>query len=145
MFQLDERLARDTVTLGAFELSLLLMNRDANYPWFILVPQREGMTEIYHLDEADRRQLLKESCRLAEALMDVFSADKLNIAALGNQVPQLHLHHIVRYKGDPAWPGPIWGAVAPVAYGEGELAARADDILSVLRGKGFTEADWSEA
>jgi diadenosine tetraphosphate (Ap4A) HIT family hydrolase len=139
MFELDPKLASDTWTLGAFDLSLLLMSRDANYPWFILVPQRPRMREIYQLALADRGQLLEESCRLSEALMDVFSGDKLNIAALGNQVAQLHVHHIVRYEGDVAWPGPVWGAAPPGDYTEELRTERVGDLLSVLRGEGFRE------
>ena len=78
---------------------------DSNYPWFILVPAREGIREIYQLEAADRVQLLDESCALSEFIMDYYKGEKLNVAALGNQVPQLHLHHIVRYASDPAWPG----------------------------------------
>ncbi len=116
MFQLDERLAASAITLGAFPLSLLLLSRDANYPWFLLVPQRQGVTEIFQLESADQQQLMAESCHLSRVLMAEFAGDKLNVAALGNQVPQLHLHHVVRYRGDPAWPGPVWGAVSPRTY-----------------------------
>jgi diadenosine tetraphosphate (Ap4A) HIT family hydrolase len=83
--------------------------RDANYPWFIMVPDREGITEIYQLSEADQLQLLRESSQLSATLVERFHADKLNIAALGNVVPQLHVHHVVRYRDDPAWPAPVWG------------------------------------
>jgi diadenosine tetraphosphate (Ap4A) HIT family hydrolase len=82
---------------------------DCHYPWFILVPARTDIREIYELDQSDRRQLLDESCQLSEFLVEAYAGDKLNVAALGNQVPQLHLHHIVRYASDDAWPAPIWG------------------------------------
>ena len=80
------------------------------------VPDRDGIREIYQLDEADRAQLLRESCLLSEFLMQSFAGDKLNLAALGNQVPQLHLHHIVRYVSDAAWPAPIWGLQSARPY-----------------------------
>ncbi len=124
MFTLHPQLQKDSVLVGDFPLSLLLLSRDANYPWCVLVPKRAGLREIYELDEADRQQLLLESCELSEVMQSLFSADKMNVAALGNMVPQLHLHHIARYEGDAAWPGPIWGEVEPVPYSEDELLKR---------------------
>ena len=137
MFVLDPQLDRDCVILGRFALGLLLLNRDANYPWFILVPQRPGITELYQLSRDDRKQLLEESCQLSEVLMDVFSGDKLNVAALGNLVPQLHLHHIVRYRGDRAWPRPVWGAAAPTAYTDQGMEELLGNLLPMLAGKDF--------
>ncbi|MGD8421126.1 MAG: HIT domain-containing protein [Gammaproteobacteria bacterium] len=116
MADIHPRLAADCILLGRFPLSRLLLMNDSNYPWFILVPDRDEIREIYQLDDADRAQLLDESCALAEFLVGEFDGDKLNIAALGNQVPQLHLHHIVRYESDPAWPAPVWGRHPPIAY-----------------------------
>ncbi len=83
--------------------------KDANYPWFIFVPDRDNMTEIYQLTAADQQQLIVESSTLSRILSEQFGADKINIAALGNVVPQLHIHHIARYKTDAAWPAPVWG------------------------------------
>ncbi len=122
MFTLHPQLAADCLVLGRFPLCQLLLVNDSHYPWFILVPERDGLREIFELDAADRQRLLDESCRLSEFLMREFDGEKLNLAALGNQVPQLHLHHIVRYRTDPAWPGPIWGRVPARAYTEVELA-----------------------
>ncbi len=132
MFQLDHRLQADTQLLGAFPLSLLLLSKDANYPWCILVPQREDVREIYQLNETDRRQLLDESCLVAETLNKLFAADKINVAAIGNMVPQLHLHHVVRFKTDAAWPGPVWGAVAAEPYAQQLLIETADRIVTAL-------------
>jgi len=135
MFQLHPRLQADTQLLGCFPLSLVLLSKDANYPWCILVPQREAITEIYQLEPVDRRQLLDESCLLAEAMVRLFAADKINVATIGNMVPQLHMHHVARFKNDPAWPGPVWGAVAAEAYSEELLvqtATRISDALSPL-------------
>jgi len=109
-------LAADCLVLGKFPLSYLLLMQDANYPWFILVPDRDDIQEIYQLSQADQQQLLQESSCLGEALMRAFGGDKLNVAALGNVVPQLHLHHIVRHQSDPAWPAPVWGKLPARAY-----------------------------
>ncbi|MGE0371082.1 MAG: HIT domain-containing protein [Gammaproteobacteria bacterium] len=116
MVDLHPQLKADTVEVGRFPLCRLLMMKDANYPWFILLPDRAEVTEIHHLSEADRIQLTRESALLAEALDKAFRPDKLNIAALGNVVPQLHIHHIVRYRHDPAWPAPVWGRVPAAGY-----------------------------
>lgn len=110
MFTLDPRLSDDSHALGDLPLCRLLLLRDAQYPWFLLVPRRAGVTEMYQLNEADREQLWRESLELGEQLISAFAGDKLNVAALGNSVPQLHVHHIVRYRDDPAWPKPVWAA-----------------------------------
>ena len=128
-FALHPQLARDCHRLGRFELGLLLLMNDAQYPWFILVPQRPQLREIYQLDETGQALLLRESTALSRALMAAFRGDKLNIAALGNMVPQLHLHHIVRYEGDAAWPAPVWGRHPPRPYDEAGLGQR----LAALR------------
>ena len=108
-FELHPRLAADCILVGRLPLSLLLLFDDARYPWFILVPQRPAVSEIFQLSEADQQQLWRESAALARNLMHSFHADKINIGALGNLVPQLHLHHVARFTTDPAWPGPVWG------------------------------------
>ncbi|WIO75124.1 HIT domain-containing protein [Porticoccaceae bacterium LTM1] len=131
-FTLHPRLEADTIMLGRFPLSLLLLHKDANYPWFILVPQRPGLTEIHQLSDADRDQLMKESCQLAKALEQLYSPDKLNLATIGNMVPQLHFHHVVRFESDPAWPAPIWGAVPAVEYEPGVMRQQIDEICKVL-------------
>lgn len=136
-FTLHPRLAADTIELGRFPLSLLLLHKDANYPWFILVPRRSDLTEIHQLNDADRDQLMKESCQLAKALELLYTPDKLNLATIGNMVPQLHFHHVVRFKSDPAWPAPIWGAVPAVEYEPEVIRQRRDEICEVLIGGGF--------
>ncbi|MGB5605246.1 MAG: HIT domain-containing protein [Gammaproteobacteria bacterium] len=119
---LHPQLQADCLVIGRFPLCRLLLMRDAHYPWFILVPDRPEVTEIYQLDRADQCQLIQESSWLAAALAAVFQADKLNIAALGNVVPQLHVHHVVRYRTDAAWPAPVWGRLPAKAYTEEGLA-----------------------
>lgn len=131
-FELHPRLAADTFVLGDFPLSRLLLMNDAQYPWCILVPRRAGLREIFELSEADQQQLLRESSTLGRAMMQAFEGHKLNIAALGNLVPQLHLHHIVRQEGDAAWPAPVWGRLPPQAYAPAARQARVQALLSRL-------------
>jgi diadenosine tetraphosphate (Ap4A) HIT family hydrolase len=136
MFTLHSRLATDTYVLGRLPLSLVLLAKDANYPWCILVPQREGVREIHQLSLVDRHQLLDESCALAEVMEEAFQSIKMNVAALGNMVPQLHLHHIARFEDDNAWPKPIWGEVAPLKYKGGELQGRSELLQQGLSNAG---------
>lgn len=128
MFELDPQLQKDCIELGQFDLCTLLLMNDSNYPWFILVPRREEMREIYELEEEDQALLLKESNFMARILKHYFYADKINIAALGNVVSQLHIHHIARYSDDIGWPAPVWGAHPAVAYTEEQL----DKIYDVI-------------
>ena len=121
MFELDERLDADTCWLGDFPLCRVLLMRDANFPWLILVPRRVGVTEIFQLEGQDQLQLMLESSCVSGVMMRLFSADKMNIAALGNMVPQLHVHHIARFRSDLAWPKPVWGCVPPKHYDEALL------------------------
>lgn len=122
MFELHPRLARDCFVMGAFPLCRLLLMNESRYPWFILVPERTGITEIHQLSETDRGALIRESSELSQRLAESFRADKMNIAAIGNLVPQLHLHHVVRYRNDPAWPAPVWGRFEPLPYRESAIA-----------------------
>jgi len=108
--------------MGDFPLSRLLLMNDARYPWFILVPRRDDIQEIFQLDAEEQQQLQRESSLLGKHLMECFGGDKLNIAALGNLVSQLHIHHIVRYRDDMTWPGPVWGVGLAQPYEEGRLA-----------------------
>ena len=128
MFELHPQLEKDCIFLGQFELCTLLLMNDSNYPWFILVPEREELREIYELDDDDQKLFMKESGFLSRILKHYFHADKINIAALGNVVPQLHIHHIARYTDDIAWPAPIWGANPSVPYTEDQL----EKILDVI-------------
>ena len=121
MIQLHPQLAKDCIVLGEFTLCSLLLLNDANYPWFILLPNREGITEIHQLSVTDQQQLLTESMFFCHCLEQVFQPDKLNLAALGNVVPQLHIHHIARYTTDACWPAPVWGSVAATAYNDQQL------------------------
>lgn len=130
--QLDPRLQQDSVPIGRFPLCCLRISRDSNYPWFLLIPDRAGVREIHELAPDDQVCLMQESSTLARALEAAFSPDKLNIAALGNIVPQLHVHHIVRYKGDAAWPDPVWGKVPAVPYDSVQLEDRIRRLREAL-------------
>jgi len=123
-FQLHERLAADTLSLDRWSLCEVLLAKDATYPWLILVPRRVGLRDIDDLAPEDLDTASREIVRASRALKAVFRPDKLNVAALGNQVPQLHVHVIARFTDDPAWPGPIWGVVPPRDYGAAALEAR---------------------
>lgn len=139
-FELHPRLAQDCIALGSFPLCRLLLMNERRYPWFILVPQLAGISEIYRLSEEDQRQLLRESSALSKVLAELFAADKLNVAAIGNLVPQLHVHHVVRYRDDPAWPAPVWGRFEPLPYGAAEIA----EIRRKLAGAALPEFSTSE-
>ncbi|WAB96960.1 MULTISPECIES: HIT domain-containing protein [Pseudomonas] len=139
MFEMDLRLQQDSLVLGDFPLCRLLLSKDANYPWFILVPKRAGVSELFDLSPDDQAQLWKETTCLAEALKTEFAADKMNVATLGNVVSQLHMHVIVRRHGDAAWPAPVWGKVPAVEYGPGQVDA-IRQRLRVLLDDAYEEA-----
>ena len=132
MFVLDSRLQQDTLPLGDFPLCRLLLMNDAHYPWFILVPRREEVSELFQLDAHDQQALWQETTLLAETLKDTFAADKMNVAALGNMVSQLHMHVIVRRRDDAAWPAPVWGKHPARPYGEEQVAAIKAKLRLVL-------------
>lgn len=115
-WSLHPQLEKDTISIGDLPLSRVLVINDATYPWLLLVPRRAGTIEIIDLDEAEQAQLMTEINRAARALKDITNPDKLNIAALGNVVPQLHVHIIARRKADAAWPRPVWGVAPALAY-----------------------------
>jgi len=120
-FSLAPELQRDCIELADWPLCKVLLMNDSQYPWFILVPRVAGVKEIIDLSEELQITLLQESGKLSKLLQQVFSPDKLNIAALGNMVPQLHVHHIARFTTDPAWPAPIWGKLPAVPYSDEQI------------------------
>lgn len=122
-FELHPRLAADTIILGDLPLSRVLLAKDSRYPWLILVPKRADIREIHWLNEEEQLQLMRESCAVARLMEAELAADKINVAALGNMVPQLHLHHVARFTQDAAWPDPIWGKHPAQAYENAALAA----------------------
>lgn len=131
-FQLHPQLAQDTWLVTDLPLCRVLLMNETRYPWVILVPRRQDIREIHELTAMERQQLWQESDQVSRALMKLFKPDKLNIAALGNQVPQLHIHHIARFQTDAAWPAPVWGKFPPQAYTATETAARIQHLLAVL-------------
>jgi len=132
MFKLDPRLSNDTIKLASWPLCDVQLMNDAQFPWVILVPRAEGASELYHLDKKQRDQLDAESIFLSETLMQVYQGDKFNTAALGNVVNQLHIHHVVRFKDDIAWPAPIWGKFDVKTYSEEALAEQKVKLAPVI-------------
>ncbi len=135
-FQLAPELTRDCIHLGDFPLCRVLMMNDSQYPWFILVPRRNDIKEAFELDKHDQDLLNKESLLFAQWLSKTYQADKINVAALGNMVSQLHVHHVARFKTDIAWPSPVWGfcAAKPFTQESAELLAEKIALLTALPG-----------
>ena len=131
-FALDPNLEADTHPIGELHLSQLLLMDDARFPWLILVPRIAGARELIDLDEGDQRSLLGEISAVGRAFEALLRPDKLNIAALGNVVPQLHVHLIARYTTDAAWPKPVWGQGERVAYAEAARSARIAQLRTAL-------------
>ena len=121
-FTLAPELARDCIEVVDWPLCKVLLMNDSQYPWFILVPRKPNLKESIDLDDVDQLMLMKESAKLSQLLKEVFNPDKLNVAALGNMVPQLHIHHIARFKNDAAWPAPVWGKHPAQPYTDEQLA-----------------------
>jgi diadenosine tetraphosphate (Ap4A) HIT family hydrolase len=131
-WSLNPQLAQDTVPVGDLPLARVLLANDANYPWLILVPRLPGLIELIDLEENAQVQLLGEIAITARVLKTITACDKLNIAALGNQVPQLHVHILARRRSDAAWPKPVWGVTTPLAYKKGDQQALLDSLRQQL-------------
>jgi len=140
-WSLHPQLAQDTVPVGDMPLARVLLARDANYPWLILVPRLPGLVELIDLEENAQVQLLGEIAAAARALKTSTKCDKLNIAALGNQVPQLHVHVIARRRTDVAWPKPVWGVKPPLAYEEGQQTSLLNSLHQLLKRSGLAGMD----
>jgi diadenosine tetraphosphate (Ap4A) HIT family hydrolase len=130
-WSLNSQLKKDTIDIGDLPLSRVLVIKDAHYPWLLLVPRRPEVSEIIDLDEVEQAQLITEISRVGRALKDITKCDKLNIAALGNVVPQLHVHIIARRSSDVAWPRPVWGVMPPLEHDAEEV----QHFISALRRK----------
>lgn len=137
LFTLDSRLANDTHLIASWPLCDLLLMNDSQYPWCILVPRVSGLSEIFQLSRTQRQQLDLESIFLSKTLMNVFEGEKLNVAALGNVVKQLHIHHLVRYSNDLSWPAPVWGKLPAKAYSKEALNMCLEKL------KCLHEPDWA--
>ncbi|GAA5646555.1 HIT family protein [Vibrio proteolyticus] len=131
-FELHPQLANDTTVIGHFPLCVALLHKDSAVPWVILVPKRAQLKELHHLPMQEQHQFLLESQAVSQALEAIFQPDKLNLGALGNMVPQLHIHHIARFKNDIAWPGPLWGNTQAEFRDEAEQQAMLIRIQNVL-------------
>jgi len=131
-FKLHPDLNRDGIPIGDFALSRLLMINDAAYPWCVLVPRVADIKDAYQLSEGEHAQMVAESRALCRAMMAAFKGDKMNVAALGNMTPQLHVHHIVRRAGDPAWPGAVWGHAPLIALTRDERQKRQTALIKTL-------------
>lgn len=128
-FALHSKLEADAHFAADWPLCRVLVMNDARYPWLILVPRRDGVTEVTGLDALDRIRLMDEIDRAGRLILTFPGVGKLNIGALGNIVPQLHVHVLGRHSGDPAWPGPVWGHSPPSPYGTAEL----EYVLELVR------------
>ncbi|MCF7970458.1 MAG: HIT domain-containing protein [Methylococcaceae bacterium] len=131
-FSLHPTLEKDCIELGRLALCRVLLMNDSQFPWLILVPERENIKEIHQLSSDDQQLLMHESCYVAENLAEYYQADKMNVAALGNMVPQLHIHHVVRYQKDKAWPTPIWGKFDALPYSEQDLEMTVSHLRELL-------------
>lgn len=129
MFSLDRRLKQDTIHVGDLDLCTVLLMNDCQYPWIILVPKVANISEIYQLSLAQQMTLMEESNQVLELMAKEFNANKMNVAALGNVVSQLHIHHVARFETDKAWPAPIWGSNLVQPYEKKEL----DQIVERLQ------------
>ena len=133
MFCLDSRLKNDTINIGKLQLSQALLMNDSRYPWIILVPELENVYEWTDLSKEQQITLHDESLLIQKVLKDLYDGQSLNVGKLGNIVSQFHLHHIVRFENDPAWPGPVWGHSSAVNYSSQELELRISEIKKALR------------
>jgi diadenosine tetraphosphate (Ap4A) HIT family hydrolase len=132
MFTLDSRLENDSVFVCDLTLCQVRLMNDKNYPWLILIPKVSEVREIFELPEPDQQQLMRESSQISQLLFDHFNADKMNVAALGNLVPQLHIHHIARFETDNAWPSPVWGVANALPYAKDELSALVQKLGALI-------------
>ena len=132
MFCLDSRLKNDTINIGKLQLSQALLMNDSRYPWIILVPELDNVYEWTDLYNEQQITLHDESLLIQKVLKDLYDGQSLNVGKLGNIVSQFHLHHVVRFENDPAWPGPVWGHSSPVNYSPQELESRISEIKQAL-------------
>ncbi|HEY0283275.1 MAG TPA: HIT family protein [Rhizomicrobium sp.] len=130
-FELDQRLDSASSFIADWPLSRVILMNDARFPWLVLVPRRPGATEVFDLNEEDRVTLIRECCRAGERLKKLTDCKKINICAIGNNVPQLHVHVIGRNEDDPVWPSPVWSRGYAVPY---EPAALAEFLARLING-----------
>ena len=129
MFELHPKLASGSFAVADLTLSELRLINDRRFVWLILVPKREGLTELHRLSESEQQQLLSESSRVSQVIEACLPVDKLNVGALGNVVPQFHWHIVGRRRDDPCWPGPVWGCGEAQPYPRGQQ----QQLIAMLR------------
>lgn len=133
-FQLHERMAADTFHIVDWPLCAVLLMNERDFPWLVLVPKRSGLRDLHNLSAEDTPVAMAEIARASRMLEQLLAPDKMNVAALGNQVPQLHIHVIARFESDAAWPKPVWGVTPHAPYGEAELKERLDAFRAAASG-----------
>ena len=131
-FELDKRLANSSVLIAQADFIQIRLSKDARYPWVLLVPEINDISEMYELSQEQQYKVLAVSNLVSKALTEVFSPDKLNIAAIGNIVKQLHIHHVARFEYDEAWPAPIWGLGEEKAYAPEIFSERVASICKAI-------------
>ena len=134
-FTLHPRLAADTIEIGDLPICKVLLMNDQQFPWFILVPRRASITELYQLESNDLLKTQEESLLISQLIMQYFNGEKLNTGAIGNLVPQLHLHHIVRFHSDPIWPKPVWGNIEALPYNAAQIKSLKNDLQHLIKAK----------
>lgn len=128
-FVLDHRLAEGSFFIEDWDLCRVALKNDTTWPWLYLVPRRTGIREISELTQADQTKLIEEISRASRALQDIYQPEKINIAALGNMVPQLHVHVFARFKNDPAWPRPVWAVQQnEISYTDAEARTEVEKL-----------------
>lgn len=133
-FELDARLAADTLPIADLPLCRALLMNDSRYPWVVLVPRIASVSEVFELSPEEQTQLWQEATQLGAAMKKVFHGDKLNIATLGNVVSQLHIHVVVRYADDASWPASVWGNGTPEPYELTQQGERREQLLAQIEG-----------
>ena len=131
-FSLHPQLAKDCARLGETALCEVLLLNDRQFPWIILVPKQDGISEVFQLEKADQVGLTNDSSQIGQRMMEHYKGDKLNLGALGNMVSQLHVHIIVRFKSDAAWPKPVWGNYTAKPYSADELKWECSKLRELL-------------
>ena len=134
-FTLHPRLAADTIEIGDLPICKVLLMNDQQFPWLILVPRRASITELYQLESNDLLKTQEESLLISQLIMQHFNGEKLNTGAIGNLVPQLHLHHIVRFHSDPIWPKPVWGNIEASPYNAAQIKGLKNNLQHLIKAK----------
>ena len=142
MAELHPQLANDCFHIATLPLSRLLLLNDCRFPWFLLVPDRDNICDITQLDDNDQQQLFRESIVLNRAMQHAFVPDRMNIACIGNMVPQLHVHHIARYTHDACWPAPVWGKGSAVHYTDKDRIDKVTRIQHAMAASAEITISW---